>query len=104
MTPSERDIQSAIVEILRWRGWMVREISQPHHVSRDLIGVPDLLCFRSGVTLLIECKRPGGKLRDSQKRFMDEISSHLRSTLWVLVASDVDALIEKVSAIEAIQK
>lgn len=104
MTPSERDIQHAIVAILRWRGWMVREISQPHHVSRDLIGVPDLICFRDGITMLIECKRKGGKLRDSQKQFLKEITPHLRSTLWILVADDVDALVEKINAIEGMQR
>lgn len=104
MTIAERDIQHAIVSILRWRGWMVRELSQHTHVSGDLVGVPDLLCFRQGVTMLIECKRKGGKMRDSQKKFAEEIAGHLRSTLWLVLADDVDDLIRKVEQIETMAR
>ena len=101
---SERNIQHAIVAILRWRGWMVREISQPHRVSHDLVGVPDLICFKNGITMLIECKAKGGRLRDSQKQFAKDITPHLRSTLWLIVADDVDAMIAKVDAIEGMAR
>lgn len=87
---SERDVQRAIVDLLRWRGWMVRELSQPRMVSGDIVGVPDVIAFHSGHTLLIECKRPGGRLRDSQKRFIEEIDPHLDTTLQHMVASDID--------------
>jgi len=73
---------------MRWHGWMVRELSQPHAVTRDMVGMPDVIAFKAGHTLLIECKRPGGKLRDSQKKFFFEIGGHLRLTLsWKLVTN-----------------
>ena len=73
---------------MRWHGWMVRELSQPHAVARDLIGMPDVIAFKAGHTLLLECKRPGKKLRDSQKKFFFEVGEHLRLTLaWKLVTN-----------------
>jgi len=90
MKPSERNVQDAVVAWLRWHGWMVRELSQPRAVTRELVGVPDVIAFKLGVTLLIECKRPGGELRSSQRQFIDEIEPHQRETLVHLVVSDVD--------------
>jgi len=87
---SERDVQNSIIDFLRRTGWMVREISQRHAVHGDLVGVPDIVAWKHGVTLLIECKRPGGKMRASQVSFSDEISSHLAPTLRYTVASDID--------------
>jgi len=87
---SERDIQRAIIDILRWHGWMVREISQPRVVSGDLVGVPDVIAFRYGHTLLIECKRPGGRIRQSQVNFSDEIKPHMAITLRYMLANDID--------------
>ena len=86
----ERDIQNAIVDLLRWRGWMVREISQPRMVSGDLVGVPDVIAWKRGVTLLIECKRPGGKLRASQIVFYEQITPHLANTLVYRLSDDFE--------------
>ena len=87
---SERDIQRAIIDILRWHGWMVREISQPRVVSGDLVGVPDVIAFRHGHTLLVECKRPGGRMRQSQRQFEAEIKPHMAITLRYMLANDID--------------
>ncbi len=32
---------------MRWHGWMVRELSQPRAVARDLIGMPDVIAFKA---------------------------------------------------------
>lgn len=90
MTASERNIQQAIVARLRWHGWMVRELSQPRAVARDLVGMPDVIAWKAGHTLLIECKRPGGRVRPSQAQFAAEIEPHKRLTLVRLFAYDVD--------------
>lgn len=90
---SERDIQNAVIDLLRYRGWMVRELSQPRIVSGNLVGVPDVIAFRHGHTLLIECKRPGGKMRYSQCVFRDEIEPHLDATLRHMLVNDIDAFI-----------
>ena len=90
MTASERNIQQAIVARLRWHGWMVRELSQPRAVSGELVGVPDVIAWKLGHTLLIEVKRRGGKRRPSQTQFADEIQVHRRLTLMCVLADDVD--------------
>lgn len=86
----ERDIQRAIVSLLRWHGWMVREISQQKYVTGDLIGVPDLIAWKRGVTLLIEVKAPGGRVRRSQRLFAQDIAPHLGDTLRYTITRDVD--------------
>jgi len=88
---SERNIQNAIIDRLRWHGWMVRELSQPRVVSGSMIGMPDVIAFRHGHTLLIECKSKKGKLRASQHIFKAEILTHEASTLRYVVMNDVDA-------------
>jgi len=87
---SERDVQDAIVHRLRWHGWMVREISQRNAVTGDLIGIPDVIAFKSGHTLLIECKRPGGRVRYSQIVFSAEIDDHAAITLTYALFDDSD--------------
>ena len=91
MKPSERNIQDAVVAWLRWHGWMVRELSQPRMVSGSIVGMPDVIAFRHGHTLLIECKSKQGKLRASQHVFRAEIVTHEAPTLRYVVMNDVDA-------------
>ena len=76
---------------------MVREISQPRMVTGDLIGIPDVIAFKHGRTLLIECKRPGGRLRKSQKRFIEEIEEHIDFSLNYIIANDVENFIQSVN-------
>lgn len=86
----ERNIQAAVVHRLRWHGWMVREISQRNAVTGDLIGIPDVIAFKSGHTLMIECKRPGGKVRHSQIVFAAEIDDHAAITLTYALFDNSD--------------
>lgn len=87
---TERQVQDAIVARLRWHGWVVRELSQPAPVHGELIGVPDVIAWKMGHTLMIECKRPGGRARPSQVQFADEIAQHERLTLMLVLVDDVD--------------
>lgn len=97
---SERNIQSAIIDRLRWHGWMVRELSQPRAVSGSMVGMPDVIAFRHGHTLLIECKSKKGKLRASQHIFRAEILTHESSTLRYVVMNDVDAFARWLQAMQ----
>ncbi len=63
---TERDTQRQIVELLRRAGWQVRVISQPTAARAQLVGLPDLIAFKHGVTLLVEVKSEKGKLRPAQ--------------------------------------
>ena len=92
---SERNIQNAIIDRLRWHGWMVRELSQPRAVSGELVGVPDVIAFKPGHTLLVEVKRPGGEVRASQRQFALEIEPHGAPTLAHWITSDVDDFARK---------
>lgn len=99
-TVSERQIQDAIKARLYLHGWEVFEISQPRAVVRELVGVPDLVAIKLGATLFIECKRPGGRLRDSQREFARRVQPHLRATLSYTKADDVDEFARWLAATE----
>lgn len=98
---TERNVQDAIIARLVWHGWEVVEVSQPQRVLRGLVGVPDLLAFKDGVTLFVEVKRPGGKRRESQNEFARRIEPHRRSTLCYCVADDVDEFAYWLQGVEA---
>lgn len=72
---------------------MVREMSQRHAVHGDMIGMPDVIAWKHGMTLLIECKKRGGRMRQSQKNFLVEITPHLGDKLHYLLAFNEDELI-----------
>ncbi len=93
-------MQGAIVDLLRWHGWMVRELSQSQAVRGELVGVPDIVAWKLGVTLLVECKRPGGRVRPSQVTFSVDIQPHLADTLRYVLSSDVDEFAARLAEIE----
>jgi hypothetical protein len=97
---TERNVQDAIVARLRVHGWMVRELSQPQAVRGELVGVPDIVAWKMGVTMLVECKRPGGRVRPSQLSFEREIRSHEATTLRYIRTSDVDIFADWLTDIE----
>lgn len=52
-----------------------------------LAGVPDILIIAPGLTLGLEVKTQGGKLRESQKAIRDRMRSMDRWVAWELVRS-----------------
>jgi hypothetical protein len=93
---TELDMQKTIEELLRVTGWVVIRMSQSRAVYGGLIGLPDVMAVRRGVTLFVECKRnKASKLRDSQKHFSKTIREHLSPTLLYVVAYSVED-VEKV--------
>jgi len=78
---SESEIQSGIVKRLRAAGWIVIVTSQDRRTRRQLANIPDLICFRRGHALLVECKTPGGRLSEGQLKFRERIVPHLREYL-----------------------
>jgi hypothetical protein len=89
----EAETQAAIVQYLQWRGWLVRETSQRQYVERGLIGLPDVIAFRRGVTAFIEVKKEHAKLRESQVAFARDIEPHLCETLLYYVIYSIDEAI-----------
>lgn len=98
---SERNVQDAIMHRLQVHGWVVRSLSQPRRVQGGLVGVPDVIAFKAGVTMLVEVKRPGGKRRESQVEFAEQLRPELRTTLCYKLADDVDEFADWLGAVEA---
>ena len=86
---TESEIQAEIVEYLEAAGWYVRVFSQDVKTRRQVAGWLDVVGFRRGITLLIQCKTTTGRLRDKQIEFAEAIAPHLWSTLLYVVARDV---------------
>ncbi len=59
----EREIQHAIVDYLRHAGWYVRVLSAAREMPAQFSGLPDVVAFRHGHTLLVEVKGSRGRLR-----------------------------------------
>jgi len=59
--PVESQIQSAVIDFARKNGWYTRRLEW---IGR--VGAPDVFAARNGIILLIEFKRPGGKLSPGQ--------------------------------------
>ena len=91
-TPSERQTQNACIEYLMLTGWAVVETSQRWAADPRMAGLPDVLAFRAGVTLLLEMKAPSGKVRPSQKKFAELVTPHVAGTLVYAVIRSIDEL------------
>lgn len=82
--PTETDIQNAIRDFLRWRGWFVIRHQQGLGCHK---GLSDLTAIKGGRTVYIEVKRPKGTQSDAQLDFQADIEAH--GGLYV-VARSVD--------------
>ena len=71
--PTENEIQSAIREYLRMRGWYVIRIQQGMGAHR---GLSDLIAVKDGRVVFAEIKTPRGRLSEYQERFREEIAAH----------------------------
>lgn len=89
---SEAAIQAACVEYLTLRGWFVVETSQRWAADPRMEGLPDVLAWREGVTLLCETKTRKGRLRPSQVEFAQQIAPHVAGTLVYAVIRSLDEL------------
>lgn len=69
---SERDVQHAVVQHARSKGWMAIKWEPPPNHG----GLPDYLFFRSGNVLMIEFKAPGKKQRDRQRAVAEIFEKH----------------------------
>ena len=82
---NESDVADACDARLEAAGWFVFKTSQDKSTRRQLAGLPDRLCFRENVALLIEYKSPTGKARASQLKFADNIYPHLGENIHYMV-------------------
>lgn len=101
VVPLEHDIQNAIVDYLRMRGYLVLRlnagatvIEQPNGGRRVIrgmpAGTPDLQALKAGQpALFIEVKRPGNKPTERQYQAMRELISHGAACLVATSVEDV---------------
>lgn len=90
---NESEVAAACDKLLEDAGWMVVKTSDSRQTRRQLAGLPDRICFRKGMTLLIEYKsseRP--EPRESQILFRSKLYQHLAPTLEHFIIMHPDAL------------
>lgn len=118
-SPTESQIQSAIMGLLRYKGWYVQRqnsgmIPMGEGRSRRLIrmnkaGTPDVMAFkkdlfctsqddRKPVTLLyVEVKRPGNKPTSLQLAVMEELEEYGATCLVAHSVDDVQSYLDKIA-------
>lgn len=84
----ESEIQAAIREFLRWRGWFVIKIHQSLGSYR---GIADLYALKDGRSLWIEVKTAKGQQTEYQRQFEADIKAHGGE---YLVARSVEDVVE----------
>ena len=85
--PTETEIQSAIREYLRWRGWFVIRHQQGLGCHK---GLSDLTAIKKGRTVYIEVKNIFGKLSEKQIEFKSDIENHGGIYLVVRSIADIE--------------
>ena len=91
----ERDIVTAIRKYLASMGRDVFFWKEHGSVS-GTNGVPDIICCYKGRFLGLECKLPGGRLTELQKRALEKINRAGGVACRVESVEDVKRVIERV--------
>lgn len=82
---NESEVSAAVDDALDAAGWFVVKTSQSKPTQMGPRGIPDRICFRDGVTLLLELKGQRGGLRESQIAFRDAVQPHCGKCLHYFV-------------------
>ncbi|MCX7847533.1 MAG: hypothetical protein N2595_05855 [bacterium] len=93
---SEKDVERAVVSLLRWHGWLVVKIPNDalylRRVAHAVVGATDLVAVSPrGTVVWIEVKRPGGKPRRTQRAFHEALRERFQR-VWVI--DNIDTLIK----------
>ena len=91
----ERDIVTAIKKYLALLGSDVF-FWKEHGSVYGTNGVPDIVCCYKGRFLGLECKRPGGRLTELQKRAIEKINRAGGVACRVESVEDAKRVIERV--------
>lgn len=67
---TERELQQAVNEALRWSGWM---LYHTHDSRRSQAGFPDIVAVKGARTIWAELKTEKGKLRQEQREWLDAL-------------------------------
>lgn len=77
---SERYVQRQVILYLRKFGWHTVNTSGAWRAARGMAGFPDVVAFKAGNTLLVECKSVTGELRPAQKKFHERLKPHVETS------------------------
>lgn len=87
---SEKELQSAVLEYMGWRSWLVYHT---HDSRRSQPGFPDVVGVKGSRLVFIELKTEKGKLRAEQKEWLDRlVKAH--DEVYLVRPSTQDALFE----------
>ncbi len=89
---SEKQVEQYLVKRVKEMGGIAYKFTSPQRRN-----VPDRLCiFPDGKACFIECKAPGKKPTDGQKREMQRIAELLHRVSWVDSYQSVDAFLQTI--------
>ena len=89
---SDKELQSTVLDILRWEGWMTYHTFDSR---RSNPGFPDVVAVKASRILFIEFKSEKGKIREEQIEWLDALSiTHV--DVHLVRPSTQDAFLEEV--------
>lgn len=85
----ESELKAQVKAIFTDAGWEVFDLSTDRKERKQHAGITDLIIVRNNVTVFVETKAPGERLRDSQVRFWERIHPHLGPNVGHAVIDNV---------------
>lgn len=89
----EREIQTESVKYIRALGHVVRVLSAPMRVLKQVAGLPDVFVFAPNTVWMLEFKSKDGRLEGSQLAFYESIRRFLGPNLRYSVPRSVQEVI-----------
>ena len=87
----ESQVKAQIKKRLKASGWLVVDTSL-RSAQKQLRGLPDLLCWRRDHFVMLEVKRQGGAVQDSQVQFLSLVAPHLGNHVYHRFVDHPDGL------------
>jgi len=92
---SEKDLQSAVLEQMKWMGWLVYHT---HDSRRSQPGFPDVVAVRGSRHMFVEFKREKGKIRTEQHQWLNQLAD-AHGEVYLVRPSTEEAFIENVNVV-----
>ena len=91
---TEKELQSAVLEFMRWRGWMCYHTFDSR---RSAAGFPDLVAVRGSRLLFVEFKKEKEKAKPKQVKWLDAlVEAH--DEVYLVRPSSQDDFLENLEA------
>ena len=87
---SEAQLQSTVVEILEWQGWLTYHT---HDSRRSDPGFPDLVAVKGNRLMFLEFKSQKGKISDEQIEWLSRLSQ-AHGEVYLVRPSSMDAFLK----------